>query len=95
MMMGNGMPNSHSKIPLPMLIRSHCYGDNREKKRFGGRSGSGISADTDDTIERAEALGSTCLHVENNGDGVDRQRKRIGCLWRRSAFDQLDNATIL
>jgi len=41
-MMGSGMPNSHSKIPLPMLIHSCCCSDNTGAQRFGGGGGSAI-----------------------------------------------------
>lgn len=39
-MMGRGMPNSHNKIPLPMLIHSCCHGDNTDAQRFDVGSGS-------------------------------------------------------
>lgn len=44
-MMGSGMPNSHSKIPLPMLIHSCCYSDNTGAQRFGCGDGSAIHVD--------------------------------------------------
>ncbi len=39
-MMGRGMPNSHNKIPLPMLIHSRYHGDNTDAQRFSVGSGS-------------------------------------------------------
>jgi hypothetical protein len=44
MMMGSGMPNSHNKIPLPMLIHSRPYRDSTDAQRFDGGGGSGILA---------------------------------------------------
>jgi hypothetical protein len=42
MMMGSGMPNSHNRIPLPMLIHSRPYRDSTDAQRFDGGGGSGI-----------------------------------------------------
>ena len=50
-MMGNGMPNSHSKIPLPMLIHSRYYDDNTDAQRFDRDGGSAIHVD--DCLDRA------------------------------------------
>ena len=44
-MMGSGMPNSHSNIPLPMLILSHNHHDNTDAQRFDAGDGSAIRVD--------------------------------------------------
>jgi hypothetical protein len=44
-MMGSGMPSSHSRIPLPMLILSIPYSCNTRAQRFARCAGSSILLD--------------------------------------------------
>ena len=75
-MMGNGMPNSHSKIPLPMLIHSRYYDDNTDAQRFDGDGGSAIHVD--ECLDRAALsywLGSSSnREADENAPSADLRR---------------------
>jgi hypothetical protein len=86
MMMGSGMPNSHSRIPLPMLIHSRTYRDSTEAQRFDWGGGSGISVELD--WRKAEQLGPLVFRSRTKARSAPLARGYLGEDDRQSRRDR-------
>ena len=87
--MGNGMPNSHSKIPLPMLIHSRYYDDNTDAQRFDGDRGSDIHVrewpDRATPGDRLESSSTSGMRDGNAPSADVRRLTGLSVIARRTA----------